>query len=184
MKKKSFCLNQTSFNLKVVGFSIFIAIAILTVYFKYTQTLPQKEDFSSKKVIKGYASIIDGDSIMISSVMIRLIGIDAPELQQFCGKNKTRTPCGLEAKQYLKELIANQPVTCYWHKKDKYRRILATCKTKEISNINAMLVRNGWAVNYYDYPAEEQEAKKNKIGMWQSHFQRPREWRKAHPRTE
>ncbi|WP_019218584.1 thermonuclease family protein [Bartonella florencae] len=184
MTKKSFYLNQRILNLKVIALGIFIAIAIITVYFKYTQRIPLKEDFSSKTVIKGHASIIDGDSIVISSVMIRLMGIDAPELQQFCGKTEARYLCGLEAKKYLEELIANQPVTCYWQKKDKYRRILATCKTKRISNINAMLVRNGWAVSYYDYPEEEQEAKENKNGMWQSHFQRPREWRKAHPRTE
>ncbi|EJF76936.1 hypothetical protein ME7_00686 [Bartonella birtlesii LL-WM9] len=185
MKNFFLYLNQKSFNLKIIGFAIFIVIAIVTVCFKYTQTSPQKGDLSSKTMIKGHASIIDGDSIIISSVMIRLIGIDAPELQQFCGKNETRYPCGLEAKKYLKELIANEPVTCYWNKKDKYHRVLATCKTKQISNINATLVRNGWAVSYYDdYTKEEREAKEKKKGMWQSHFQRPREWRKAHPRTE
>ncbi|EJF75113.1 thermonuclease family protein [Bartonella alsatica] len=184
MKKDFFYFYQKSFKLKVIGFSIFVTTIIIIVYFKYTQILSQKEFFSSQTVIEDYAFIIDGDSIMISSVMIRLAGIDAPELHQFCGKKETRYPCGLEAKKYLEQLIANQPVTCYWHKKDKYRRILATCKTKKISNINAMLVRNGWAINYYDYPEEEQEARKKKKGIWQSSFQRPRAWRRAHPRTE
>ncbi|WP_144755504.1 MULTISPECIES: thermonuclease family protein [Bartonella] len=184
MEKKFFYFDRKNVKLKIIGFSLFIIASIITVCFKYIQTLPQKETFSSKTFIEGQAFVIDGDSIMISSIMIRLAGIDAPELHQSCGKKETRTPCGLEAKKYLEQLIANQFVRCHWHKKDKYRRILATCKTKQVSNINATLVRNGWAVSYYDYPKEEQEAKKKKKGIWQSDFQRPREWRRAHPRTE
>lgn len=185
--EKKYHFNSRGFNLKFIGFSFFVAttfLIIITIYFKHNQTLSQKEYSSSKAFVEGHASIIDGDSIMISSVTIRLAGIDAPELHQFCGKKDARYPCGLEAKKYLEQLTANQPVRCHWHKKDKYRRSLATCKTKEISNINATLVQNGWAVSYYDYPEEEQKAKKTKKGIWQSNFQRPKEWRKAHPRTE
>lgn len=184
MKKKPFSFDRKNVKFKIIAFNIFIAVIIIIIYAKYIQDLPQKENFSSKTSIEGQAFVIDGDSIMISSIMIRLAGIDAPELHQFCGKKETHTPCGLEAKKYLEQLIENQPVRCYWHKKDKYRRILATCKTKQVSNINATLVQNGWAVSYYDYPEEEQDAKKKKKGIWQSNFQRPREWRKAHPRIE
>ncbi len=185
MKKKFSHFNIRNLNLKIIGFSILIAATILIImiiYFKYV--LPQKAVFSSKTSLEGHAFVIDGDSIMISSVIIRLEGIDAPELRQFCGKKNARYPCGFEAKKYLEKLIANHLVICYWHKKDKYRRILATCKTKQVSNINATLVRNGWAVSYHAYPKEEQEARERKKGIWQSNFQRPKEWRRAHPRTE
>ncbi|MET3559983.1 endonuclease YncB(thermonuclease family) [Bartonella japonica] len=181
MKKKS------HFSLTIISFSIFVIAAIfiaIIIYLKQIQASSQRTDFFSKGLIKGKALIIDGDSIMISSVKIRLVGIDAPELQQFCGTKETRYPCGVEAKEYLEDLIGNHPVTCRWYKKDKYNRILATCETKRISNINATLVRNGWAVSYYDYPEEEKEAKKKKKGIWQSNFQHPRKWRKTHPRTE
>ncbi|WP_336294687.1 thermonuclease family protein [Bartonella sp. CB169] len=170
-------------NLSIIFFRTSVAAIVLitiAVCFKKAQIPPRKTTFVSKTVIKGNALVIDGDSISISSTRIRLLGIDAPELQQFCGKKRTRYPCGLEAKKYLRQLIASDPVTCHWYKKDKYQRILATCKTKRISNINATLVRNGWAISYYDYPKEEQEARKKKKGIWQSNFQRPREWRRAH----
>ncbi|WP_273754121.1 thermonuclease family protein [Bartonella sp. MM73XJBT.G] len=186
MKKNFSHFNLRSLN-KIIGFSIFITASILimmTTYFKPTQTLRQKEKFSSKNSIEGKTLVIDGDSIMISSIKIRLVGIDAPELHQFCGKEKLRYPCGLEAKKYLEQLVENQSVTCHWHKTDKYRRILATCQTQQVSDINAALVQNGWAVSYYDYPKEEQEARRKKRGIWASSFQRPKEWRKAHPRTE
>ncbi|WP_455482563.1 thermonuclease family protein [Bartonella sp. B35(2025)] len=186
MKKRNY-FNFNKLSLKFVGFSILLVSTILvvtTAYPKYTQMPLKKEAFVSKASITGNASIIDGDSIMISSVIIRLAGIDAPEIHQFCGTKTTRYPCGLEAKKYLERLVENQPVTCYWYKKDKYNRILATCKTKKISNINATIVYNGWALSYYKYPKEEQEAKKKKKGIWQSSFQEPKKWRKAHPRIQ
>ncbi|CAK01503.1 thermonuclease family protein [Bartonella tribocorum] len=186
MKKFFSHFNLRSFK-KNIGFSIFAAASMLIImatYFKQTQPLPQKEKFSSQNSVEGKALIIDGDSITISSIKIRLVGIDAPELHQFCGKKDARYPCGLEAKKYLEQLLENQTVTCHWRKTDKYRRILATCQTKQVSNINATLVQNGWAVSYYEYPKEEQEARRKKRGIWASSFQRPREWRKANPRTE
>ncbi|WP_413154639.1 thermonuclease family protein [Bartonella sp. cb54] len=187
MRKKSSQFYLKSFKLKLIGLSILAAITLIvfvTIYLKCAQICSPKDNFSSQAFIKGNASIIDGDSITISSVIIRLIGIDAPELRQFCGTKESRYPCGLEAKKYLKQLIANQPITCYWYKKDKYHRILATCKTKQVSNINATMVRNGWAVSYYSYPKEEQEARQKKRGIWQSNFQQPKKWRKTHPWTE
>ncbi|WP_074380708.1 thermonuclease family protein [Bartonella doshiae] len=188
MKKKISYFNLLyPFNLKIIGCSIFMVVftlMVITIYYKEKTISSQKSVFAFKSLIEGKAMIIDGDSIMISSMIIRLTGIDAPEMHQFCGKKKARYPCGLEAKKYLEQLIENQPVTCHWHKKDKYRRILATCKTKKVSNINATLVRNGWAVSYHDYLKEEDEARKKKKGIWQSSFQQPKEWRRAHPRIE
>ncbi|WP_455474880.1 thermonuclease family protein [Bartonella sp. B30(2025)] len=181
--KKKFQFEVYNFKQKIVNFSIFaIIIAIIFVMscLKSAQASSQKADFTFRKSIKGNAHIIDGDTIVISSVIIRLVGIDAPELHQFCGTKTRRYPCGLEAKKYLKQLIANQPITCYWYKKDKYHRILATCKTKKIKNINEMMVRGGWAISYDSYPKEEQDAKKKKKGIWQSSFQKPQKWRKDH----
>ncbi|EJF82851.1 thermonuclease family protein [Bartonella rattimassiliensis] len=186
MKKNFSHFNLRSFNIKVIGFSIFVAASIFIImlaYFKQPQPLLQKEKFFSQNSVEGNALIVDGDSIMISSIKIRLYGIDAPELHQLCGEKEAHYPCGLEAKKYLEQLVKNQTVTCYWHKTDRYGRILATCKTKQVSNINAALVHNGWAVSYYEYPKEEREARKKKKGIWASSFQHPKEWRKANPRT-
>lgn len=186
MKKIPSHFNLRSLK-RIIGFSIFITASILIImatYFKQTQLFSQKEKMTSHNSVEGKALIIDGDSIMISSIKIRLVGIDAPELHQFCGKKNARYPCGLEAKKYLEQLLENQNVTCHWHKTDKYHRILATCKTNQVRNINATLVQNGWAVSYYEYPKEEQEARRKKKGIWASSFQRPKEWRKANPRIE
>ncbi|WP_336279243.1 thermonuclease family protein [Bartonella sp. CB175] len=172
---------------KTVKFNIFRSVTLFVfgaIYFQCIQAYSQEGDSLSQTSIKGHASIrgqasiTDGDTIVISFVKIRLIGIDAPETRQLCGTKKEQYACGLEAKKYLTQLIANQPVTCYWEKRDRYNRLLATCQTKEVHNINATMVREGWAVSYYDYSKEEQEAKKRKNGIWRSEFQQPREWRR------
>jgi endonuclease YncB( thermonuclease family) len=49
------------------------------------------------------------------------------------------------------------------------------------------MVREGYAVNYAidygGYPAAEREAQSARSGVWQSDFERPKDWRKRHPRT-
>lgn len=124
--------------------------------------------------------VIDGDSLEIGNNRIRLAGIDAPEYVQYCkNANKQKYNCGIEAKNYLENLINNSPITCKVHKKDQYDRDLCTCY-KEKTDINAEMVRSGYALVYLEspYQKEEKEAKQNKRGLWQGHFMHPRLFRR------
>ena len=47
--------------------------------------------------ITGFAYVIDGDTIDISDVRIRLNGIDAPEIEQACRTKGLIWYCGVEA---------------------------------------------------------------------------------------
>ncbi|AQX19700.1 thermonuclease family protein [Bartonella sp. WD16.2] len=186
MRNNAFYFNLSNFNQKVINLSAFIVISVcinVMIDVRCIWSQPQKLISVSTESVTGNAIIIDGDSIRIGDVMIRLVGIDAPELRQFCGTEAERYPCGIKAKEHLQKLIANQFVTCYWDKRDKYQRVLGTCGTEKIKNINAKMVRDGWAISYYGYTyqKEEQKAKAQKKGIWQSHFQQPQEWRRVHP---
>jgi endonuclease YncB( thermonuclease family) len=48
------------------------------------------------------------------------------------------------------------------------------------------MVREGYAVNfaidYSGYPIAEREAQSAR-GIWQGDFERPKDWRRRHPRT-
>jgi endonuclease YncB( thermonuclease family) len=56
--------------------------------------------------IVGTATIVDGDTIDVGPVRIRLHGIDAPEAGQRCGKANGGTwPCGDEAIGRLADLV-------------------------------------------------------------------------------
>lgn len=55
--------------------------------------------------------VIDGDTFWISGVAIRLAGIDAPELRQYCEPPRAEAPCGQEARKALARLLtAKKPI--------------------------------------------------------------------------
>ena len=97
--------------------------------------------------VTGPARIVDGDTVHIGKTKIRFHGIDAPESKQKCTADGKVWPCGQEATQALVEAISDQPVTCKGGKRDRYKRLLAVCYVGNI-NLNAMMVRNGWAIAY------------------------------------
>jgi len=161
-------LNQSLSSLIVI---IFIFLAFL-FFFKF------QPDY-----ISGKAKVVDGDTIKINGIKIRLSGIDAPELKQRCTwKNGEYYLCGEFSKSFLK-FIENEEVKikCEYSNKDKYGRILGTCY-KGKKDINSYMVERGAAVAYKRYSkkylAQEEFAKKNKLGIWNGDFIRPERWRK------
>lgn len=132
--------------------------------------------------------VIDGDSLRTASEEIRLVGIDAPELRQTCRDGQGREwPCGREAKARLAALVAQGDVACTPRGRDRYGRTLAVCSARNIPHLGETMVREGYAVNfaidYGGYPAAEREAQSTRSGIWKGDFERPRDWRRRHPRT-
>ena len=132
------------------------------------------------KIISGEAKVIDGDTIRIKNNKIRLYGIDAPELNQFCKNENKLWACGKESKNLLNKII-NSKISCNYIKKDRYGRILGTCFLNGL-DLNKLMVKKGFAVAYKKYSKKylsfEEYAKKNKLGVWIGEFIRPEEWRK------
>lgn len=131
--------------------------------------------------IAGHAHVIDGDSMMVEGRELRLKGIDAPEGRQHCTRNGADWACGEDARRHLQALIAGQPVTCRAVESDRFRRLLAVCNAGD-RVLNAAMVEAGYAVSYGSYRAEEDRARSARRGLWAGEFERPREWRDAHPR--
>jgi endonuclease YncB( thermonuclease family) len=131
--------------------------------------------------IVGKAWVIDGDTIDISGSRIRLQGIDAPETGQTCTDAFKRAwPCGRAATRELIDHIAGRQLRCESSGLDRYRRVLAVCALPDGSDLNAWMVRQGWALAYgYSsfYRSEEAEAHAAKRGIWAGSFMPPWEWR-------
>lgn len=173
-----------NYKLKLSDILVVMIVVTLAAYLSLDNynSQPDEDTNYHGQTIEGYATIADGDSIKIKNIKIRLIGIDAPELHQFCGPTQQKYACGIDAKSHLIKLIDNDIVSCFWQKRDKYNRLLADCKTSKISSLNAQMVRNGWAVSYYNYPEEQETAKSQKLGIWSSSFQWPQQWRNQNNR--
>src|SRR5580658_9993035 len=76
--------------------------------------------------IVGPAHIVDGDTVEISNVKIRLIGMDAPESDQLCLNGKgEHWACGIEARDHLLQRTEGKIWTCQGEQLDRYGRTLA-----------------------------------------------------------
>jgi endonuclease YncB( thermonuclease family) len=135
----------------------------------------------------GPARVLDGDSIEIAGARIRLQGIDAPEWEQACADAAGQAwPCGKAAAQELRRHIGARDLTCEPSGFDRYNRMLATCFDTDGSDLNAWIVRRGWALAYgggRNYRSEQDEAETAKRGIWTGTFLPPEEWRRRHPRS-
>ena len=132
--------------------------------------------------IIGSAYVIDGDTIRIRDVHIRLNGIDTPEIEQICRTNGLIWHCGVEAAKVMRHLTKGKTVTCIGNTKDRYGRLIANCFVGNL-NLNATIVEAGMALAYRHYSVEyvEQEdlAKEKNQGLWSGEFIAPWNWRKG-----
>jgi endonuclease YncB( thermonuclease family) len=134
------------------------------------------------RTLVGAARAIDGDSLRLAGEELRLQGLDAPEFRQSCTDRSGRpVDCGRMARRALEVLLARGIVTCEIGKIDRYGRGLASCRQGE-TDINATLVRDGHAVAYGGYRAEEEQAKAAGRGLWALQFERPETWRRGQAR--
>jgi endonuclease YncB( thermonuclease family) len=131
--------------------------------------------------VVGPAKVIDGDTIEVAGERVRLHGIDAPETRQNCDAAGVGWTCGRNATAFLAAALAGREVTCKGNKHDRYGRLIAVCYVGS-EDMNARMVRDGWALAYRqygsDYVAQETEARAMGSGIWQSRFVEPWEWRK------
>ena len=131
--------------------------------------------------VVGKARVVDGDTLAIEGERIRLHGIDAPEQSQNCLLDGADWACGRAATEALKRIVGDRPVECVGHERDRYKRLIAICYVGSL-NLNAEMVREGWALAYrrysHDYIPAENEAESGTRGIWRSDFLPPWEWRK------
>ena len=110
--------------------------------------------------------VYDGDTLTLQNnngiYKIRLVGIDAPESRQAYGN---------VSRNYLYNMVRDRFVYAEVHSKDRYGRYVAKI-ILDNTDVNAEMLRAGLAWHYkqydnnYEYAMLEQEAKKNRRGLW------------------
>ena len=160
---------------------IVLALAAVALVLLNLAGRPHVRLSGSARDIAGRARVIDGDTLDLGGRRIRLFGIDAPESAQTCEHEGLAYACGQAAKHYLEQLVAGQPVGCRAHDTDRYGRTVATC-TAGNQDINAAMVRAGWAVAYRQYSTAyvplEEEARSRRAGIWAGRFEPPSAFRR------
>jgi endonuclease YncB( thermonuclease family) len=131
--------------------------------------------------ISGPATVVDGDTLDIGAVRIRLHGIDAPEADQRCAAARGGDwACGAAATARLVELVGGRPVTCAPRDRDAYGRVIAVCLAGG-HDLGATLVAEGLAWAFVRYSAEygglEDGPRKIGAGVWQADTATAWDWR-------
>lgn len=143
---------------------------------------PQTKD--GRLELFGPAYAVDGDTILVQGVRADLWTIQAPKLDQTCiGADGNPWACGKASRSHLDKLIAGRQVACRPEgppsDKDDWQGLCfvadkpcsdasAPCQS-DLTSLNLKMVREGWAADFEgQYMDPEEDARKEKLGLWNS----------------
>lgn len=146
------------------------------------------------------ANAIDGETLFLRDIEVKLFGIDAAEDDQICQDgNGTDYACGRRATQALQSLVQQERVVCLPLFAISEYRVVANCEIARDGafepvapirfmedhrpdNLSRHMVAEGHAVaigigaRYFG--SEQNEAQAQRLGIWQGSFQPPSNWRR------
>ena len=137
---------------------------------------------AAQQPISGMGRAKDGDSLMVGETEVRLFGVDAPEFDQTCMRDKQAWSCGGAAAEQLMALVTGKDVECVSMGTDDHKRTLGRCTVRG-TDVNQAMVASGLAIAYRRYSADyvvtEEAAKAAKLGMWAGSFEPPEQFRQT-----
>ena len=131
--------------------------------------------------VSGRARVVDGDTLDLGGLKVRIEGIDAFESGQNCFDGKGREwTCGEAGRALLMKMTRGQKVTCAGDAFDQYDRLIADCFAGKV-NLGAAMVESGLAVAFVKfsdtYVSQEKTARAARAGAWAGTFLMPSEYR-------
>ena len=148
---------------------------------------PAKPPARTGEAFTGRPRVVDGDSLELAGHRVRLFGIDAPESMQDCRDARGRTyACGREARDGAgRRLSADR--ACHARRSAKATTATSRCapRTAAISARRWCVRDTRWSLRQHSrgrYGDAEREARNARRGLWAGDFERPSQWRQAHPR--
>ena len=80
---------------------------------------------AAAQMFEGTARAVDGDTIDMTGMRIRLLHMDAPETAQNCTVGDKAWTCRADATAALASLLSDQTISCVSAERDMYGRYLA-----------------------------------------------------------
>jgi endonuclease YncB( thermonuclease family) len=161
--------------IKIANFLASLILGLSTVAFVASTQA------GASTLVSGSATVVDGDTIKLGPLSIRIHGIDAPEQGQTCEKRNGRPwDCGSAATAAMADMVEGKALECEPLDTDAYGRIIARCLAGD-SNLGGEMVALGlaWAYREYseDYAEVETAARNQRLGVWEGTAQAPWEYR-------
>lgn len=131
----------------------------------------------------GDVRVVDGDSLEVGGLRVRLHGIDAPELGQPCTSPEgAQWDCGTWVAEALRARIDGRALRCEALDTDRHGRTVARC-TLDGQDLGRALVQEGLALAYRSYSMaydlDEKGAAVAGRGLHAHRFARPEDYRRA-----
>lgn len=95
-------------------------------------------DIPGSRQLNGKAYVIDGDTIVVQKIKVRLAGIDAPELDQ---------PWGQKSKWKMVKICKGQVIRVELTGETSYDRLVGTCYLPDDRDIGAEIIKAGLALD-------------------------------------
>lgn len=138
--------------------------------------------------IKGYPEVVTGSILYLEGIKVKLLGIDAPNLNQICVNHMgSDYNCGEKSVEWLQDWLNGKEVSCHILSRVERGQATGSCFTDDKSyDVAAVIVNAGWAVAYTRttdiYVPYEQQAAEAHRGLWGGTFYRPEDWRRLQNR--
>jgi len=146
-----------------------------------TESLPYDE-------AEGVVQVLEGDLLTVGGMVVRLYGIDAPEMGQRCEAASGHPfDCGEASRLFLEMLIGPRSVTCTLFATLEDQRRSGSCYSGS-QDLAMVQVERGWAFSERGisnrYEKSESKAQKRRAGLWSGRAQRPWVWRQQRVLTD
>lgn len=157
----------------------------LIAYFAPVAPLGRADEANHVSAPISAVRVIDGDTLAVNGRVIRLSGIDAPEIGQTCDHNGHPWSCGVTAALDLRKSLTMSRLSglyCRIERKARYWEE-ATCSVSD-KDLAESLLRQGAAdtipLVVSHYLGVVDRAKNAKLGIWGGVHETPKDWIKAH----
>ena len=143
--------------------------------------------FAAATEVQGRIKVTDGDTIRVGDTLVRLHGIDAPEVDQTCRTEGNHAfACGAWVSAEVRRRYDGRMARCARVDRDRYGRIVARCRV-DGQDMGRALVAEGLAFAFrrysMDYDLEEKAAFATRRGLHGFSVTSPVAFRQARARA-